>query len=69
MIDKQEVMNFAREFGLSQQVIEKDFTLGWLLAGISAHPEIGQSGPLKVVRVLKNVILKPIDFQKTWILH
>ena len=43
MIDKQEVMNFAREFGLSPQVIEKDFTLGWLLAGISAHPVIGHA--------------------------
>ena len=26
-------MEFAREFGLSAQVIEKDYTLGWLLAG------------------------------------
>ncbi len=43
MIDRQEVMDFAREFGLAAQVIEKDYTLGWLLAGIAAHPEIGQS--------------------------
>lgn len=31
-------MDFAREFGLSVQVIEKDYALGWLLAGIAAHP-------------------------------
>lgn len=43
LIDRQEVMDFAREFGLAAQVIEKDYTLGWLLAGIAAHPEIGQS--------------------------
>ncbi|MES9837687.1 MAG: hypothetical protein AB2637_02945 [Candidatus Thiodiazotropha sp.] len=41
MIDRQEVMDFAREFGLTPQVVEKDYTLGWLLAGIAAHPEIG----------------------------
>lgn len=34
-------MDFAREFGLTPQVVEKDYTLGWLLAGIAAHPEIG----------------------------
>ncbi len=47
MIDRQEVMDFAREFGLSVQVIEKDYALGWLLAGIAAHPEIGRSWVFK----------------------
>ena len=27
-------MDFSREFGLAAQVIEKDYVLGWLLAGI-----------------------------------
>jgi hypothetical protein len=27
-------MDFAREFGLAAQVVEKDYVLGWLLAGI-----------------------------------
>ncbi len=40
-------MDFAREFGFSVQVIEKDYALGWLLAGIAAHPEIGQSWVFK----------------------
>ena len=32
-------MDFAREMGLDPNVIEKDYVLDWLLAGISNHPE------------------------------
>ncbi len=35
MIGRQEVMDLARQFGLSLQAIEMDYVLGWLLAGIS----------------------------------
>ncbi len=34
MITKQEIMDFSREFSLRSEVIEKDYVLGWLLAGI-----------------------------------
>lgn len=37
MIDKQEVIEFAREFSLDPHVIEKDYVLGWILAGIASH--------------------------------
>jgi predicted nucleotidyltransferase component of viral defense system len=42
MIDRQEVMELAREFGLAPNVIEKDYALGWLLAGISGHRELAE---------------------------
>jgi predicted nucleotidyltransferase component of viral defense system len=60
MIDKQEIMESARVFGLAAQVVEKDYTLGWLLAGIAAHPEIGSRWAFKGGTCLKNVISKPI---------
>ncbi len=41
MIPKQEVMALAAELQLQANVVEKDYVLGWLLAGIAAHPEIG----------------------------
>jgi hypothetical protein len=28
-------MDFSREFGLSPTIVEKDYLLGWILAGIS----------------------------------
>jgi len=38
VIDRQEIMDFAREFGLDPNIVEKDYVLGWLLAGIANHP-------------------------------
>ena len=37
VIDRQEIMDFAREMTLAVEVVEKDYVLGWLLAGISNH--------------------------------
>ncbi len=43
MIDRKEIMDFSREFVLTANVIEKDYVLGWVLAGISSHPELNKS--------------------------
>ncbi len=43
VIDKREVMEFSREFGLAPNVVEKDYALGWLLAGIAHHPHLSSS--------------------------
>ena len=40
MIDRQEIMEFAREFGLAPNVVEKDYVLGWLLAGSTSGREL-----------------------------
>ena len=34
MISREEAFEFAREFQLEPNVVEKDYALGWLLAGI-----------------------------------
>jgi hypothetical protein len=39
MIDRQEILEFAREVGLDPNVVEKDYVLGWMLAGIAQHPQ------------------------------
>lgn len=57
-------MDFAREFGLAAQVIEKDYTLGWLLAGISAHPVIGQSWVFKGGTCLKKCYFETYRFSE-----
>ena len=38
MITNREIANFANEWQLAHHVVEKDYVLGWLLAGIAAHP-------------------------------
>jgi predicted nucleotidyltransferase component of viral defense system len=40
LIDKPEIMEFVREFGLRANVVEKDYVLGWLPAGIFHHAAI-----------------------------
>jgi len=38
MISRQELLDLAKDFGLAPNVVEKDYALGWLLAGIGQHP-------------------------------
>ena len=40
MIDRQEILEFAGEVGLDPNVVEKDYVLGWMLAGIAAKIEV-----------------------------
>lgn len=40
MINRAEIQESAREWGLRPEVVEKDYVLGWVLAGISQHPVI-----------------------------
>ncbi|MBI4005515.1 MAG: nucleotidyl transferase AbiEii/AbiGii toxin family protein [Gammaproteobacteria bacterium] len=64
MIDRQEVMELAREFGLAPNIIEKDYALGWMLAGISAHPELGQSWVFKGGTCLKKCYFETYRFSE-----
>src|SRR5437762_1657068 len=37
MISKQDILDRAIEWGLRPEIVEKDYVLGWLLAGFAAH--------------------------------
>ncbi len=47
MIDKSEIMAFSRELGLRANVVEKDYVLGWVLAGIFNHDRINKDWSLR----------------------
>lgn len=64
MIDRQEIMDFSREFGLTANVIEKDYALGWMLAGISAHPLLGSSWVFKGGTCLKKCYFETYRFSE-----
>ncbi len=57
-------MEFSREFGLTPNIIEKDYLLGWLLAGISNHPELGQSWIFKGGTCLKKCYFETYRFSE-----
>jgi hypothetical protein len=42
MISKQDILDRAVDWGLRAEVVEKDYVLGWLLAGVAAHSQAGR---------------------------
>ena len=64
MIDKSEIMEFSREFGLRANVIEKDYVLGWVLAGIFNHAEIGTAWAFKGGTCLKKCYFETYRFSE-----
>ncbi|MEK6657253.1 MAG: nucleotidyl transferase AbiEii/AbiGii toxin family protein [Nitrospirota bacterium] len=64
MIDRKEIMDFSREFLLTANVIEKDYVLGWLLAGISNHPELSKSWVFKGGTCLKKCYFETYRFSE-----
>lgn len=59
-----EIMDFSREFVLTANVIEKDYVLGWVLAGISNHPELGKSWIFKGGTCLKKCYFETYRFSE-----
>jgi len=43
MIDRTELIRVANELGLEPRVVEKDYLLGWLLAGIYRDPTLSDA--------------------------
>lgn len=64
MIDKSEIMEFSREFGLRANVIEKDYVLGWVLAGIFNHAKIVAKWVFKGGTCLKKCYFETYRFSE-----
>lgn len=64
MITKQEIMDFAREFSLPVNTIEKDYVLGWLLAGIANHAELFSKWIFKGGTCLKKCYFETYRFSE-----
>ena len=43
MIDRREIIDIAGAQSLLPQVVEKDYVLGWILAGIYQHEVLAKS--------------------------
>ena len=64
MINREELLEFAREFQLEPNVVEKDYALGWLLAGISNHPALRDSWIFKGGTCLKKCFFETYRFSE-----
>ena len=64
MIERQEISDFSREFGLTANVIEKDYVLGWILAGIASHSELSSNWIFKGGTCLKKCYFETYRFSE-----
>lgn len=64
VIGRQELMDIGRDLGLAPQVVEKDYVLGWMLAGIGNHPEIGGKWVFKGGTCLKKCFFETYRFSE-----
>jgi predicted nucleotidyltransferase component of viral defense system len=64
MIDKREILESASSLGLLPSVVEKDYVLGWILAGINAHEELAESWVFKGGTCLKKCYFETYRFSE-----
>ncbi len=64
MITKSEIIADAKRTGLSPQVIEKDYVLGWALAGIFNHPALKNQWVFKGGTCLKKGYFETYRFSE-----
>ncbi len=64
MIDRAEILAVATDLSLTPEVVEKDYVLGWLLAGIYAQPSLAESWVFKGGTCLKKCYFETYRFSE-----
>lgn len=64
MIAKQHILERAAEWGLRPEIVEKDYVLGWVLAGIANHAELHDSWVFKGGTCLKKCYFETYRFSE-----
>ena len=64
MIDRREILDTAETFGLLPHVVEKDYVLGWVLAGIYGQRTLAKSWIFKGGTCLKKCYFETYRFSE-----
>ena len=64
MIDRREILDIAGTLGLLPQVVEKDYVLGWVLAGIYQHAALEENWIFKGGTCLKKCYFETYRFSE-----
>lgn len=64
MIDKREILAIAQQTSLTPHVVEKDYVLGWMLAGIYGHEGLAESWIYKDGTCLKKCFFETYRFSE-----
>jgi predicted nucleotidyltransferase component of viral defense system len=62
MIGRAEILGRANDLGLEARVVEKDYVLGWLLAGIARDEELSRAWLFKGGTCLKKCFFETYRF-------
>lgn len=64
MIHKREILDVAKQTSLGPHVVEKDYVLGWMLAGIYGHEELADRWVFKGGTCLKKCFFETYRFSE-----
>jgi predicted nucleotidyltransferase component of viral defense system len=64
LIDRGEILAVATDLGLSPEIVEKDYVLGWLLKGIYGHPALSPAWTFKGGTCLKKCYFETYRFSE-----
>lgn len=64
MIPKSEILDLATQTNLQPHILEKDYVLGWLLAGINQSPALGEAWVFKGGTCLKKCYFETYRFSE-----
>ncbi len=64
MIARAALQQRASEWGLTEEVVEKDYVLGWLLSGIGSHPRLRDHWIFKGGTCLKKCFVETYRFSE-----
>jgi len=64
MISRADIVARVREWSLTEEVVEKDYVLGWLLWGIASDPVLSQSWVFKGGTCLKKCYIETYRFSE-----
>lgn len=64
MIDRREILDTATRMSLTPHVVEKDYALGWMLAGIDNHPVLRETWLFKGGTCLKKCFFETYRFSE-----
>lgn len=64
MIDRAEILAVAADLSLAPDIVEKDYVLGWLLAGINAHDKLASAWAFKGGTCLKKCYFETYRFSE-----
>ena len=64
MITRADIVERVTEWGLTEEVIEKDYVLGWLLWGIGTDPDLSRTWVFKGGTCLKKCYIETYRFSE-----